>query len=216
MAELTLYIGNKNYSSWSFRPWLAMEATGIAFEERLIPFDFEGGNTAIKAISPSGKVPVLEHGTLQVWETLAILEYLAELFPEKGLWPFDRTMRSQARAAASEMASGFFALRSACPFNMHRPFSSIALNDGLKADIERIDRIWRTCLEKFGGPFLFGAFSAADAMYAPVVSRFETYCLPVSSTAETYMEAVKELPAWKKWRKSALDERWIVSEEERD
>ena len=211
MADMTLVIGNKNYSSWSLRPWIAMKTLGIAFQETLIPFDFEGGNTDIKAVSASGKVPMLIDGDLKVWESLAILEYLAERFPEHKVWPGDAAARAEARSVASEMATGFFALRGQCPFNLHRKPSPLPADAGRAADVARIDAIWSSLLEKSGGPFLFGAFSAADAMFAPVVGRFRSYELTPSPIAARYMEAMTALPAWKEWETAALAETWIVA-----
>jgi glutathione S-transferase len=214
MSDLTLYIGNKNYSSWSLRPWIAMRVFNIPFREVLIPFDFGSGNPDIKAVSVSGRVPLLTDGGVKIWETVAILEYLAELFPEKAIWPSDRTARAVARAISSEMATGFFSLRNHCPFNMHRIPKPLADPSLLSADVNRIDAIWKSCLETSGGPFLFGKFSAADAMYAPVVSRFNTYDLTPSDTAAAYMSAIKSLPAWSEWESEALKESWIVTQSE--
>lgn len=211
MSEMTLVIGNKNYSSWSLRPWIAMKTFGIAFRETLIPFDFEGGNSAIKAVSASGKVPMLIDGDLKVWESLAILEYLAERFPEHNVWPGDAAARAEARSVSSEMATGFFALRGQCPFNLHRKPSPLPPDAGRAADVARIDAIWSSLLEKSGGPFLFGAFSAADAMFAPVVGRFRSYELTPSPIAARYMDAMTALPAWKEWETAALAETWIVA-----
>ncbi len=214
MDRLTLHIGNKNYSSWSFRPWLAMEGCGIPFDERLIPFDFANGNPLFRGISPTGRVPVLHHGDLRVWESLAIIEYVAELFPGAGLWPQDGKARAQARSISCEMVSGFTALRNACPMNLRRPKRRIDLPDGVMADVARIETIWREMRAHSGGPFLFGAFSGADAMYAPVVNRFETYDLVSSADTLSYMAAMKAHPAWQTWQTAALAESWIVSEDE--
>ena len=211
MTGLKLIIGNKNYSSWSLRPWIAMKATGIPFTEALIPFDFEGGNPAIKAVSESGKVPLLIDGELKVWESLAIIEYLAERYPEAGLWPSDRAARAAARSISAEMASSFFALRGQCPFNLHRKPVPIEQDAALRADIVRIDRIWTENIDRYGGPFLFGpAFSGADAMFAPIVGRFEAYALAPSKIAKAYMDAVRALPAWQAWKTAALAETWLV------
>ena len=214
MEKLVLYIGNRNYSSWSMRAWMALEGSGIPFEDVLIPFDFAAGNPEIKAISPTGLVPFLRHGTVTVWETLSIIEYAAELFPDAGVWPKDREARSLARSISAEMHAGFRALRGACPMNMRRPPGKIDLPDGVARDVARIEAIWRDCLAKSGGPFLFGAFSAADAMFAPVVSRFETYALDVSELTHDYMATMMAHPAWVKWRDMALAEPWVVPEDE--
>ncbi|CDZ59140.1 glutathione S-transferase family protein [Neorhizobium galegae] len=214
MEKLTLYIGNKNYSSWSLRPWIALTAAGIAFEEVLIPFDFPAGNPEFKPISPTGKVPVLHHGDVRVWESLSIIEYAAELFPESGIWPEAAADRAVARSISMEMISGFRALRNACPMNMRRPKARIALPDGVMDDVARIETIWRELRARSGGPFLFGEFSGADAMFAPVVSRFDVYDLTSDAETLAYMTAMKSHPAWLKWQEAALAETWVVPEDE--
>ena len=214
MSDLILYVGNKNYSSWSFRPWIALEAAGIPFTDRVIPFDFAAGNPEIRKVSPTGKVPVLHHGDVRVWESLAIIEYVAELFPDAGIWPKDRAARAEARAISMEMLSGFRALRGACPMNIRRKPGAITLPDGVMDDVARIQAIWREALARSGGPFLFGDFSAADAMYAPVVSRLDVYCLVEDETVLAYMARMKALAAWQKWQAAALAEPWIVPEDE--
>ncbi len=214
MAQLKLFIGNKNYSSWSFRPWLAMTVAGVSFDEEVLPLDFAGGNKAVKAISESGKVPVLQHGGLKIWESLAIIEYVAELYPNRRFWPDGMEKRALARAVSAEMASGFFALRGNCHMNFHRAPSKLDVDAATKADITRVDHIWKTLLNAHGGPFLFGDFCAADAMFAPVVNRFTVYGLTPSSEAEAYMNAMKALPAWKAWEAAALRETWVVPESE--
>lgn len=214
MEGLVLYIGNKNYSSWSLRPWIALTAAGIPFEERLIPFDFEAGNPLFRDISPTGRVPVLHHGALRVWESLSIIEYAAELFPDAGLWPEDVGDRAMARSISMEMLSGFRALRNACPMNIRREKRAIELPEGVAADVGRIEDIWRDMRRRSSGPFLFGRFSAADAMYAPVVNRFDIYDLVSSEDTLEYMSAVQAHPAWIAWREAALTETWIVPEDE--
>ncbi|MDE1993978.1 MAG: glutathione S-transferase family protein [Rhizobiaceae bacterium] len=214
MDKLTLYIGNKNYSSWSFRPWLALEGRGIPFEEVVIPFDFPAGNPNIHAVSPTGKVPLLDHGGFKVWESLAIIEYVAELFPDAGLWPSDSQDRALARSHSMEMLAGFRALRNACPMNIRRPVGKIDLPDGVMDDVARIETIWREARSRSGGPFLFGAFSGVDAMFAPVVNRFEIYDLVSSADTLDYMATMKTLPAWQKWETAARAEPWIVPEDE--
>lgn len=215
MSKLTLYIANKNYSSWSFRPWLAMTACGVPFEEVLIPFDFPAGNPRFHEISPTARVPVLHDGDVRVWESLAIIEYVAELFPDAGIWPADRVQRAKARSISMEMLAGFRALRNACPMNLRRPRRRlITLPDGVMADVVRIEAIWREMREHSGGPFLFGDFSAADAMFAPVVNRFEAYDLVEAADTLSYMAAMKAHPAWQKWQTAALEETWIVPEDE--
>jgi glutathione S-transferase len=214
MSDLVLYLGNKNYSSWSFRPWIAMEAAGIPFSDRVIPFDFAAGNPAFKELSPTGRVPVLHHGKVRVWESLAIIEYAADLFHDAGIWPADQAARAEARSVSMEMLAGFRALRNACPMNIRRPQRAIDLPGGVMDDVARIEAIWRDSLGRWGGPFLFGAFSAADAMYAPVVNRFRTYELTSNPTSLAYMDRVMAHPAWKKWEAAALAETWIVPEDE--
>jgi glutathione S-transferase len=214
MDKLTLYIGNKNYSSWSFRPWIALTAAGIPFDEVLIPFDFPAGNPRFRDVSPTGRVPVLHHGPLRIWESLAIIEYAAELFPDLRVWPPASEDRAVARSISTEMLGGFRALRGACPMNIRRPKGRIDLPQGVEEDVARISAIWKECRQKSGGLFLFGDFSAADAMYAPVVNRFEVYDLVADPAVLDYMSAVKEHPAWLKWQEAALAETWIVPEDE--
>ncbi|MGB3878730.1 MAG: glutathione S-transferase family protein [Shinella zoogloeoides] len=214
MTDLVLYVGNKNYSSWSFRPWIAMAAADVPFTDRVIPFDFAAGNPEIRKVSPTGRVPLLQHGDVKVWESLAIIEYVAELFPDAGIWPSDRVARAEARAISMEMLSGFRALRNACPMNIRRTPGSIDLADGVTEDVARIETIWKDALARSGGPFLFGGFSAADAMYAPVVNRLEIYRLTRDEAILAYMARMKAHPAWQRWQAAALAEPWIVPEDE--
>ncbi|GGD37118.1 glutathione S-transferase family protein [Sinisalibacter lacisalsi] len=211
---MKLIIGNKKYSSWSFRPWIAMRVKGIAFEEELIPFDFAAGNPAIRAATPAGKVPVLVDGDLAVWESLAILEYLAERFPEVGLLPEDIAARARARSMAHEMHGGFGALRSECPMNMAREVRPIAVSDGVRRDVARIEQLWSEALSASGGPFLFGEFSNVDAMFAPVVNRLEIYALSTHEAVARYSAAMKALPAWAEWAAAGRAEPWIVEQDE--
>ncbi len=192
---LKLIIGNKNYSSWSFRPWIAMKATGIPFEETVISLDAPEFKATLLKVSGTGKVPVLIDGAIHVWESLAILEYLAEKFPAAGLWPAPPDARAHARAIASEMHAGFVPMRRHIPMNFWRPVKRRELPDDVAANVRRIDAMWSECRARFGGggPFLFGAFSAADAMYAPVVSRFHTYDVEVGADARRYMADVMAL-----------------------
>jgi glutathione S-transferase len=215
---LRLIIGNKNYSSWSLRPWLGMRAVGIAFEETVISLEAKDFKQRVLAVSGAGKVPVLIDGDIHVWESLAILEYLAEKFPAAGLWPKPADARALARAVATEMHAGFLPLRRHLPMNIWRPVKARALDDGAAADVKRIDSIWSECRARFGagGPFLFGAFGAADAMYAPVASRFYTYAVPVSEVARAYMAAVMALPAWREWDAAARREPWVLPHDEVD
>jgi glutathione S-transferase len=217
---MKLVIGNKNYSSWSMRPWIAMKAAGIAFEEILIPFGSPLGNTEFKrqlaAYTPAGMVPVLIDGDTHIWETLAILEYLAETFPDRRLWPADAKPRAQARTLASEMHAGFAALRRECPMNIRRPVRARELSAAAQENVARIEAIWGDCRARHGGPFLFGKFGAADAMYAPVVMRLHTYGITVSRETLGYMETMMALPAFAEWRAGALSESAIVAEDEID
>ncbi len=215
---LHLVIGNKNYSSWSLRPWIALKVAGIPFDETVIPLYEAGSRERILAFSPTGKVPVLIDGSVHVWESLAILEYLAERFPAGRFWPEDRTARAHARSVASEMHAGFAPLRRHCPMNMWRPAKPYPLTPEAAADVARIDALWTDCRRRFGaaGPFLFGHFTAADAMYAPIVSRFHTYGVEVGAAARAYMNAVMALPAWSEWRAAALREPWVMKGNEVD
>jgi glutathione S-transferase len=217
-VALTLIIGNKNYSSWSFRPWIAMKVAGIPFEETLISLEAADFKTRVMQLSGTGKVPVLIDGAVRVWESLAILEYLADKFPDKKLWPNDAAARAHARTAASEMHAGFVPLRRHCPMNMWRPVIKRDLPDDVVENVKRIDELWTDCRTRFGagGPFLFGAFGAADAMYAPVVSRLHTYGVDVGAVARAYMAAVMALPAWTEWRTAALQEPWVLPHDEPD
>ena len=212
MADLTLVIGNKNYSSWSLRPWLAMRAAGIAFEEVVIPLYQAESKAALLAHSPAGKVPVLRHGDRVVWDSLAIIEYLAETLAA-GLWPENPAARALARAVSAEMHAGFAALRAAMPMNLRDQPSRPAGSDAVAADIERVTAIWRDCRTRFGAgaPFLFGAFSAADAMYAPVVTRFRTYGVALDPTCRAYADAVLALPAFLEWQRAARQEPWVIT-----
>jgi glutathione S-transferase len=216
--SLHLVIGNKNYSSWSFRPWLAMKVGGIAFDETVISLEAPDFKTRVTALGGSGRVPVLIDGDVRVWESLAILEYLAEKFPAAGLWPHDPAARAHARAVASEMHGGFVSLRRDLPMNVARPIKSRALDPGAANDVARIDSIWRECRAEYaaGGTFLFGPFGAVDAMFAPVVWRFHTYAVEVSEAARGYMRAIMALPAWNEWREAARRESWVLPQDEVD
>lgn len=214
MADFELFIGNKNYSSWSFRPWIALKQKGIPFKEALVPFDFENGNPEFRRFSPSMKVPVLKRGDLTVWDSLAILEYVAELHPEAGLWPEERSARAWARSVSAEMHSGFPDLRAACPMNMRRPAEKLAVSDAVKGDVARVVDIWKECLEASSGRFLFGDFTIADAMFAPVVSRFATYGLSQDPVVSGYSDALMATDAWQAWEADALKETWTVDVDE--
>jgi glutathione S-transferase len=214
MTKLKLYVGNKNYSSWSMRPWVALKAAGVDFADEVIPFDFPAGNPAIKAISESGTVPVLEHDGLKIWESLAIIEYAAELFPDKRLWPADRKDRALARAYCSEMATSFRALRNAAPMNLRYPRKKLEVGEDVQANIKRIEDIWHKNIARSGGPFLFGEFCAADAFFAPVVARFDSYILSEHPDTLAYIKAIKSHPAVRAWAADAAKETWIVPEDE--
>jgi glutathione S-transferase len=210
---LKLVIGNKNYSSWSMRPWLALRASHIPFEEIFIPlYTGQTDKDRILRFTRSGKVPALIDGDITVWDSLAIIEYLAERFPEAKLWPQDRAARAHARSVSAEMHSGFMPLRNECGMNLHRPVRSIALSDDARANIARIEEIWSDCRERYGeqGPFLFGAFTGADAMYAPVVHRFRTYDIKVAPVVQAYMETMMALLAFKEWTEAGLAETLII------
>jgi len=216
---LTLVIGNKNYSSWSMRPWLALKAAGIAFDEVQIPlYTGDADKQRILKFTPSGKVPALVDGDITVWDSLAIIEYAAEKFPEARLWPEDRASRAHARAISAEMHSGFAALRNECGMNLHRPVGAKVLSAEARADIARIQQSWAECRERYGklGPYLFGAISAADAMYAPVVHRFRTYAIEVSEQVRNYMDTMMALPAFQEWTRAGLAETLVIEKAERD
>ena len=215
---IKLIIGNKNYSSWSFRPWIAMKVAGIAFEEEVISLEASDFKARVGKVSGTGKVPALVDGNVHVWESLAILEYLAEKYPHAHLWPADPAARALARAIAAEMHAGFGPLRRHLPMNMWRPVTPRQLTPEVETNVRRIEAIWTDCRRRYGaaGGFLFGGFGAADAMYAPVVSRFHTYGVEVGATARAYMDGVMALPAWGEWRAAALAEPWVLAEDEVD
>lgn len=210
MTKPLLVLGNKNYSSWSLRPFMAIAHSGLAFDEMVLPLDTQEFDQRIGQYNPARKVPVLVDGSLRVWDSLAILETLAERAPQ--LWPADPDHRAWARSVSAEMHSGFAALRGECPMNMRAEGRRVAISDAVQADIARIEMIWSECLEASGGPYLFGSFSNADAMYAPVASRFRTYGLAPGS--EAYVKTIHSDPAFLRWREAALQETWIVEQDE--
>ena len=216
MADPKLIIGNKRYSSWSLRPWLVMTHFGLPFEEVLVPLDTPEFKPTVLKYSPSGKVPCLVAGDIAVHETLAIIEYLAESHPEHAIWPRDRAARALARALACEMHAGFTGLRSACPMNLRKHFAFKDRGPAAAADVARIEAAWRDARVRFGaaGSFLFGEFSAADAMFAPVVTRLDTYGWPVAADTRAYMDAVLALPAFRAWKAGADAETAIVEADE--
>lgn len=197
-----------------------MKVANIPFEETVISLDAPNFKQVVGPVSATGKVPVLIDGEVRVWESLAILEYLAENFPEAGLWPAESGLRAIARAISNEMHAGFVPLRRHMPMNMWRPVIKRELTPEVTANVQRIESIWSECRERYGkkrgGPFLFGGFGAADAMYAPVVARLNTYNVDVTSTAKAYMDEVMQLPAWREWHAAALKETWVLAEDEVD
>jgi glutathione S-transferase len=216
---LTLVIGNKNYSSWSMRPWIALKGAGIAFDEVVIPlYTGAADKQRILDVTPSGKVPALVDGDVTVWDSLSIIEYAAERFPEAQLWPKDVATRAHARSISAEMHSGFLPLRNECGMNIHRPVRSKPLSDDAKANIARVQEIWTDCRAKYGGkgPYLFGAFSGADAMFAPVVHRFRTYDIEVAPPVRGYMDTMLGNAAFREWTDAALKETLIIEKFEAD
>jgi len=212
MADFKIVLGNKNYSSWSLRGWLALKRCGVDFDEEVIPLYQDDWRARLLAVSPAGKVPVLVHGGRTVWDSLAIVEYLAELFPAAGLWPEDPGARARARAVAAEMHAGFAALREAMPMNFRGDVDPPRRDERVAADIARVVELWQDCRAGFGrgGPFLFGGFSAADAFYAPVAARFATYGVDLPAAAAAYRDAVLASPAVVEWRQAAVAEPWII------
>ncbi len=211
-----LILANKAYSSWSFRPWILLAHFKIPFRDRVIPLDLPDTRKKILKYSPTGKVPALVDGKVTVWESLAIMEYVAETYPDRAIWPKPKAARAHARALSSEMHAGFMALRQACPMNMRRPPKAIDLSDAVKADVARIEAVWAQARKTFGkgGPFLYGRFSAADAMFAPVVNRLHVYAIPVKPATRAYMDAMMALPAWKAWVHDAEAETWRIAKYE--
>jgi len=218
MTQLTLVIGNKLYSSWSLRAWLVMKAFGIAFEEIVIPLYRRDSKVRLLEQSPSGKVPLLIDGDLRLWESLAIIEYLAEKHPAAQIWPAAAKARAHARAISAEMHAGFIALRNACPMNLGKCFATKDRGDAVAVDVARVAEIFSSTRERFGagGRFLYGAFSAADAMYAPIATRLQTYSIVVDSTSQAYIEAVMRHPALQEWCAAAQQETWVIAASEAD
>lgn len=208
----TLYIGNKAYSSWSLRPWLLLRHFEIPFDEKVIPLYEATSSLEIQQHSPTGKVPALVVSDLVVWESLAIIEYVADCFPDKPIWPADPSARAMARALSAEMHAGFADLRRTCPTNFRREPKPLALTDEARRDVDRIEAAWAAARRQWGqgGPFLFGGFSAADAMFAPVVNRLHAYAVEVTPETRAYMEAIVALPAWQAWIAGAAAEPWRI------
>jgi glutathione S-transferase len=213
---MKLVIGNKNYSSWSLRPWIAMKQMGLTFEEVVIPMNLPDTRQRMLEHSPTGLVPTLIDGDVTVFETIAILEYLNDKHPEAGLWPKDIAVRAHARAISAEMHAGFAALRRDCPMNIRRAVKPHLPSPEGQRDAARVDALWSDARARFGGagPFLFGAFTAADAMYAPVVNRFHAYALPRSPASQAYMDAMMALPAWRAWEAASRAEPWVIEKSE--
>jgi glutathione S-transferase len=214
----TLVIANKTYSSWSLRPWLLMKQFGVAFDEITIPLDLPDTKARVLQHSPAGKVPILIDGDVTVWESISIMEYVGEAY-EAPIWPEDRKARAMARSVAAEMHAGFSALRSACPMNLGKKYAQKDRGEAVARDVARFSEIVRQARElagASGGPFLFGGFSAADAMYAPLATRLDTYSIALDATARTYVDAILSLPAFQEWRSAAMTEEWIVGADEVD
>ena len=213
----TLVIANKCYSSWSLRPWLLLKQLGLAFDEIVIPLDLPDTKAKVLKHSPAGKVPILIDGEVTVWESIAIMEYVGEAYGAP-VWPKDRAARAMARSVAAEMHAGFSALRSACPMNLGKRFAQKDRGEAVARDVARFSEIVRQARERFGagGPFLFGAFTAADAMYAPLATRLDTYSIALDGTTRAYVDAILSLPAFREWRNAALKEEWIVDADEVD
>jgi glutathione S-transferase len=220
---LQLHIGNKNYSSWSMRPWVLMRQAGIPFEEVMVKFDsFETGSQfkqTVERTNPAGRVPFLVDGDLVVWDTLAIAEYLAESFPDRNLWPRERQARARGRSVCAEMHSGFGALRQHCPMNIEASLPQVGAivwrdQPAVRADMQRLVRMWTDLLAAHGGPMLFGGFSVADAFFAPVCMRIRTYALPVPPEIAGYVERVTALPGVQAWIREALAEHDFVPVDE--
>lgn len=216
MSTLTLVIGNKNYSSWSMRPWVLLRQKDIAFDEVRLRFQTDEWDANIRRWSPSGLVPVLWRGEQSVWDSLAIMETLHEWFPDRGIWPADPVARQFARSAAAEMHAGFRDLRSHMPMNIRASHPGKGREPGVQANIDRIVALWTQARHRFGagGPFLFGGFTACDAMYAPVVMRFKTYDVPLRGEAAKYCAAMREAPGVRAWVDAALEENEFVAEDE--
>ncbi len=215
--SLTLVIANKCYSSWSFRPWILMRHLGIVFEEVVVPLAEPTTRDTLLQHTQSGKAPCLHDGDLTVWDSLSIIEYLAESVPEVPVWPKDRPARAVARSLAAEMHSGFMDLRAQLPMNMRRKVERLEPTPGAQADISRLEQAFAHARTNFGqgGDFLFGAFSAADAMLAPVVNRLHVYDVAVTPTTRAYMDRMMALPAWQEWNAQAREEPWTIAKYEK-
>ncbi|GAK32957.1 glutathione S-transferase [Iodidimonas nitroreducens] len=210
MADLTLVIGNKNYSSWSLRPWLAMKANGLDFDEKLIVLDTEHFKDELARFGGAGRVPLLVDGDLVIWDSLAICDHLAERFPKgRHWWPRAGFLRAHARSAVAEMHSGFPAVRSEMPMNLKRTPKAIALSDQAQKEVARISTLWRDALTLSGGPFLYGDFSIADAFFAPVATRLRSYDVAVEPLVASYISHIHDWPDFQLWLKDAVQEIWV-------
>ena len=212
MEKLELIIGNKAYSSWSLRPWLVLKEAGADFTETRVPLYVHGYKEELLKYAPSGKVPILKHGAVTVWDSLAICEYLAELFPQAGLWPKDPAVRALARAVSAEMHSGFSAIRNAMPYNCRARGRHVPITAEVQKEIDRVLSLWRDCRAQHGkgGPWLFGRFSIADAMFIPVAGRFITYSVPLDAVAQSYADAALDHPAVREWTAAAMQETEVM------
>ena len=212
MAGLLLLIGNRKYSSWSLRPWIVLKQAGIKFDEKFVALQQPDTKAKILKYSPSGKVPFLRHGKIEVWELLAICEYLNEAFPKAGLWPRDKAARAHARAVSNEMHAGFAELRRHLGMDVSRKIDVPARIEAVRGEVDRIAAIWSQCRRKFGkgGPFLFGKFSIADGMYAPVATRFDTYGVKLPPVTAAYVKTMMNLPAMREWIAAAKQEPWSI------
>ena len=211
---MKLIFGNRNYSSWSLRPWLVLRHFNIPFDEEMVMLSGEGWRETLRKKSPTGRVPVLVDGEVAIPETIAIIEYLHDKYPAKGIWPSNRVERALARAAAAEMHAGFGALRNAAPMNLRASHPGKVDLDVVAADLKRVERLWGDLLSRSGGPYLFGAFNGADAMFAPLATRIRTYDLPVTDMAAEYVDAIYALPAFQEWLAEARKEPWVVEDDE--
>jgi glutathione S-transferase len=212
MADIAIVVGNKNYSSWSLRGWLALKATGVDFDAIVIPLRQPNTKAEYLRHSPAGKVPILKHKGVTVWESLAICEFLAETYPSAKLWPADPVPRALARSVSAEMHGGFEVLRNNMPMDMRASKPGKGMADGVQANIDRVTTIWRECRERHGkgGPYLFGHFTMTDAMFAPVVSRFVTYGVKLDPVSAAYRDAMWAMPAMKEWVEAAKREPWTI------
>lgn len=209
MSDLTLVVGNKNYSSWSLRPWLAMKANGLLFAEEVVPLNTPEFASTVARYGGAGQVPILRDGDITVWDSLAICEYLAERFPKgRCWWPQAVHLRGHARAAVAEMHAGFFNVRKAMPMNLKRTPRPVPLDAATKAEIARIEFLWAEALRLSGGPFLYGDFSIADAFYAPIATRFQSYAVPLTEASTRYVAQIHKRPDFLEWRDAGLKEPW--------